>query len=228
MYTLADYLALIKARPELFENPPGCGYTILREEEDIKKAEEEKAEELAKNDQPVEWARVGIVYRDQYLLLLRDAIEYPDKKTRGTYIRTIDQRPGVVGVVILPVYKDHVLLIRHFRHATRTWHLEIPRGAGQTMNTEEDALRELNEEISGTATRLVSLGKVYPDTGASSEQVALFYAEVDSYGEAQMMEAITAVLPIAFPAFDQMIRKNEISDGFTLMAYARAKAQNLL
>ena len=185
------------------------------------------AERLRNVGKPSEWARVGIVYQDQYLLLLRDAVRYPDGSL-GTYIRSVDQYPGMVGVVILPMYKDHVLLIRHFRHATRTWHLELPRGFGQTVTTEEDAQRELAEEINGTATRLISLGKVYPDTGASSEQVALFYAEVETYGEGELMEAITAVLPTSLPEFERMIRENEISDGFTLMAYARAKTLNLL
>src|SRR5579885_381339 len=146
MNTLADYFALVEARPELFQNPPGGGYVILLDEKDIGEAETQMAERLKSVGKPIEWARVGIAYQDQYLLLLRDAVRYPDGSL-GTYIRSVDQYPGMVGVVILPMYKGQVLLIRHFRHATRTWHLELPRGFGQSLKTEDDARRELYEEI---------------------------------------------------------------------------------
>jgi len=175
-----------------------------------------------------EWSQVGIAFRDQYLLLLRDAVRFPDG-TVGTYIRFVDPRDGVPGVIVLPIYQGQILLLRHFRHATRSWHLEIPRGFGwQGLTSEESASRELEEEIGATPSRLVSLGQTYPNTGMTSECDELFYAEVESYGNAEAQEAIIEILPTSLPEFERMLRENEITDGFTLAAYARAKLKGLL
>lgn len=224
---LADYLAFAKSHPALFANPPEGGYTIILDETEIHKVEAETAEKLKAGWLPAEWAKVGIVYRDQYLLLLRDAVCFPDGSV-GTYIRFVDLWPDVPGVVILPVYQGQILLIRHFRHATRTWHIEIPRGFGIEGSTEENARRELEEEIGGIASRLVSLGLIHPDTGMSSQRVALFYADVASHGQPEVKEAITEILPTPVPEFERMIREDEITDSFTLAAYARAKVCGLL
>jgi len=226
MRTLADYLAFAKAHPALFVNPPGGGFTILLDEAEISEAESQMAQWLKAKGLPTEWAQVGIAFQDQYAMILRDAVRFPNGAL-GTYTRMVGD--GTPGVIVLPIYRDQVLLIRHFRHATRTWHIEIPRGFGtKGLSSEENARRELKEEIGATISRLVSLGRVYPDTGALSEYNDFFYAEVESYGEIEADEAIVELLPTALSEFERMIRENEMTDGFTLTAYALAKAQGLL
>lgn len=226
MSTLTDYLAFARTHPELFVNPPDGGFTVLLDEHEILEAAAQMVKHLEETGKPSEWACVGIAYQDQYLLLLRDAVRFPDG-TLGTYIRFVDQFPGILGVATLPMYQKHVLLIRHFRHATRSWHIEIPRGFGIESSSEANARRELAEEIGATVSRLVPLGQTYPDTGMSSGRVALFYAEVESYGQPETGEAITDLLPTSLSEFERMIRENEITDGFTLAAYARAKSLGL-
>jgi ADP-ribose pyrophosphatase len=223
---LADYFRLAKTHPSLFINPPSGGFTILLDEEEIREAETQMSQMLSASGKPAQWARVGIVYRDQYLLLLRDAVRFPNGFL-GTYIRFVSLELGVVGVAVLPVYQQKIVLIRHFRHATRDWHLEIPRGFSMEASSEEDAKRELEEEINATASRLTPLGQVHPDTGMSSGLVALFYAELEAYGYPETDEAITEIFLIPLLDFERMIRENEITDGFTLAAYARAKALGL-
>jgi ADP-ribose pyrophosphatase len=223
---LADYLNFARTHPELFVNPPHEGFAILLDENEIREAESQMSQHLELSGKPAEWARVGIAYQDQYLLLLRDAVRFPDGSL-GTYIRLVDQFPGILGVAVLPVYQGQALLVRHYRHATRSWHLEIPRGFGMESFSEESARRELKEEIGATAARLVSLGQTYPDTGMSSSRVALFYADIESYCEPEAEEAITDILPMSILEFERMVRVNEITDGFTLAAYARAKALEL-
>jgi ADP-ribose pyrophosphatase len=226
MSTLEDYFAFAKAHPALFVNPPGAGFTILLDEAEIREAESQMAQWLKAKGLPTDWARVGIAFQDQYAMILRDAVRFPNGAL-GTYIRMVGD--GTPGVIVLPVYWGQVLLIRHFRHATRTWHIEIPRGFGKKgLSNEENARRELEEEIGATICRLVSLGRVYPDTGALSEYNDFFYAEVESYGELEADEAIVELLPTSLSEFERMIRENEMTDGFTLTAYALAKAQGLL
>jgi len=228
MSTLADYLAFAKAHPKLFVNPPEGGVTILLDEAEIREAEAQMTQWLESKGMPAEWARVGIAYQDQYALILRDAVRFPGGFL-GTYIRFVGEEDDPPGVIVLPLYQGQVLLIRHFRHATRTWHVEIPRGFGKKgFSSEENARRELEEEIGATISRLVSLGPMYPDAAASTECDKLYYAEIESYGEVEVEEAIAELLPTPISEFERMIREHEITDGFTLAAYARAKAQGLL
>jgi ADP-ribose pyrophosphatase len=223
----ADYRALIEKYPDLFRNPPGAAFEILLDEADIQRAEQRMAELLGKFGAPPEWSRVGIAFRDQYVLILRDAVRYVDGSL-GTYIRAVDPRPTFRGVVVLPLWHGQVLLIRHFRHATRSWHLEIPRGAGSASDPRESAQRELAEEIGASAVRLIELGEVYPDTGLTNSRVALFCAEVESYDAPEAIEGITEILPTSVVQFEEMIGNGELEDGYLLAAYARAKARGLI
>lgn len=203
MSTLEDYFAFAKTHPTLFVNPQGGGFTILLDEAEIRKAESQMVQWLKAKGLPTEWAQVGIAFQDQYAMILRDAVRFPNR--------------------------GQVLLIRHFRHATRTWHIEIPRGFGtRGFSSEENAQRELKEEIGATIARLVSLGKVYLDAGAEAGYNDFFYAEIESYGQLEADEGIVELLPTAQSEFERMIRENELTDGFTLTAYALAKAQRLL
>ena len=96
------------------------------------------------------------------------------------------------------------------------------------LSNEEMALRELQEEIGGIASRLVSLGQIHPDTGMTSECDELFLAEVESYSDAEAFEGIIEILPTSVLELERLIRENEITDGFTIAAYTRAKLRGLL
>ena len=195
MSTLADYLAFAKAHPALFVNPSQGGITILLDENEIREAEAQMAQWLQTKGMPSECAQVGIAYRDQYVLLLRDAVRFPNGSL-GTYIRSVGADRSTPGVVVLSVYQGQVLLIRHFRHATRTWHLGIPSGFGMPgLSSEENAKRELEEEVAAIVSRLIPLGLVHLDVHTGADYVELFFAEVESYGEVEVQEGITELLP---------------------------------
>jgi len=226
MSILEGYFAFAQAHPELFVNPPEAGIEILLDEADMQEAESQMAQSLKAKGMPTEWARVGIAFQDQYAMILRDAVRFPTGSL-GTYIRIVGK--GTPGVIIFPIYQKQILLIRHFRHATRTWHIEIPRGFGiKNLSSEESARRELQEEIGATISGLVLLGRVYPDAGILSKCNDFFIAGVESYGVVEASEAISEILPTPVPEFERMLCKNEITDGFTITAYAFAKAQGLL
>ena len=228
MSTLADYLAFAKAHPGLFINPPRSGITILLGEDEIREAERQEAQRLEARGLPAEWAKVGIVYRDQYVLLLRDAVRFPDGSL-GTYIRSVDEDERAPGVVVLPFYQGHVLLIRHFRHGTRTWHLEVPQGFGIPGFSSEESIRlELQQEISATISRLVSLGRFHPDASVGANVVELFYADIETYGEVELQEGIAELLPTSVSELERMISENVIDNVFLLVAYARAKLHGLI
>ena len=114
------------------------------------------------------------------------------------------------------------------RHATRAWHLELPRGFGTDHDAKESARHELIEEIDASDVQLVNLGEAYPDTGIGSSRVAFFYASIGSFGQPEVLEAITDILPTPVAEFERMIRDGELTDGYLLAAYGLAKARNLI
>jgi ADP-ribose pyrophosphatase len=228
MSTLADYLAFAKAHQGLFENSPEGGITILLVEDEIREAERQEARRLEALGLPAEWAQVGIAYRDQYVLLLRDAVRYPDGSF-GTCIRSVDEDEHAPGVVVLPLYQGQILLIRHFRHEKRDWQLEIPQGFGIPGLSSEESIRvELKEEIDAAISRLVPLGQVHLDTRSGANRIELFFAEIDSYGDVELQEGITELLPTSVTEVERMIRENELDNVFLLVTYARAKLHGLL
>jgi ADP-ribose pyrophosphatase len=228
MSTVADYLAFAKAHQGLFVNPPQGGITIPLDEDEIREAERQETQRLEAQGLPAEWAQVGIAYRDQYVLLLRDAVRFPDGSL-GTCIRSVDEDEHAPGVVVFPLHQGQVLLIRHFRHGTRSWHLEVPQGFGIPGLLSEEAIRlELQQEISATVSRLIPLGQIHLDPRSGANRVKLFFAEIDSYGDVELQEGIIELLPTPLSEVERMIRENEIDNVFLLVTFARAKLQGLL
>jgi ADP-ribose pyrophosphatase len=221
------YEALRRTAPDAFQNPPDAPVEVLLDPDEIRAAEETVAQQLTAAGKPASWAQTGVVFEDQYLVVVRDAVRTPSGRF-GTYLRTIDF--DAAGVVVLPRLGEEVVLIRHFRHSTRRWHYEVPRGFGSAGSTpEEDARRELQEEIGVVPRALTTLGVVRPDTGMTAGAVHLFHADLD--GSPEMLdteEGITATKLVAPLELGRMIRDGEIDDGFTMAAFLRASLLGLL
>lgn len=225
---LTTYLSFAAANPALFGNGPNGGIEILLDPADIRRVEIQVAADLAANGLPPAWARVGIVHEDQYSRLVRDAVRFPDGHL-GTYIRLVDPAGAAPGVVILPLCEERVLLARHYRHATRQWHLEVPRGFGTAGEPSEiGARRELREEIGATPTRLIPLGPLHPNTGLDGGHADLFFAETVGYGHTETAAGIAAVVPTPIPALERLIADGDLTDGYTIAAFTRARLRGLL
>ncbi|GHO98986.1 ADP-ribose pyrophosphatase [Reticulibacter mediterranei] len=221
------YFELVQRYPELFSNPSADGITIELNPEKIQQIEQTVMQRLSEQGLPTEWGNVGIAYEDQYLLLLRDAVYFGNGKP-GTYIRSI-QEASAPGVIILPVYQDRIVLTHHFRHATRSWHLELPRGFGlPTMSSEENARRELYEEIGASTATLHYLGRAHADTGMSTNCNEFFFARIQNYGPSDRFEGINKLELVTISELERLIRENSITDSFTIIAYTQAKLHNML
>jgi ADP-ribose pyrophosphatase len=221
------YRELRDAHPELFVNPPDAPFQILDDPADMAAAEDAAVRVLTEQGRPTSWGHTGVVFEDAYSITLRDPVRKPTGSI-GTYFRRIS--PGnAPGVVVLPVHEGNVVLVRHFRHSTRQWHLEVPRGFGTPGSSpEEDARRELLEEIGADPTTLTSLGEVYPDTGQMATPVLLYYAEVAWIHTAGREEGIGSLRTVTPVGLAEQIRTGEITDGFTINAYTRAVLRGLL
>ncbi|MER6126565.1 NUDIX hydrolase [Streptomyces sp. NPDC001795] len=201
----AAYTHLRRTQPNLFNTPPGDGaISIVRG--------------------PLAEGRV--VHHDQWWTLLQDPVVFPDGQ-HGHYLRMIPSQPEL-GTAVLPLISGKVVLIEHFRHATRTWHWEIPRGGGTAGLSEKDnAAKELEEELGATATELVELGTLHPDTGILAQPVALFAARINEVGEVARGEAIRRARTVMFAEAEEMAGSDAITDAFTITALFRARRAGL-
>jgi ADP-ribose pyrophosphatase len=215
------YEALRRQWPELFENPADFPFTILSEPSAVAAAEDAQKAQLAARSLPVSWADTGVVYEDPYLIVMRDAVRFPGGFL-GTYSRGIPPT-GAVGAAVLPVLGDQVVLLDHARHATRTWHLEIPRGFGEPgVRAADQARQELLEETGADAVNLIDLGPFHANTGMASDLTQLFVAEIRELGKPQVAEGIVGFKICPARQAARLIKDGQITDSFTIAAFTRA------
>jgi ADP-ribose pyrophosphatase len=216
---LRRYLALAETRPAYFQNPPGDIYRILFDHPQVVRARAEAKRLRTAQGLTVSDLRVGVLAEDPYVTVLREAVEFPDGGY-GLYNRLMLAK----GVVVLPVLDDRLVLIKRFRHGTRAWHWEAPRGTVTSeLEIEEDARRELQEEIGAQATALVDLGEYHPSAGIVSESMRLFFARIEGIGELDKHEAIVEMDILDRDRAEAMILSGEVTDGPTLAAYLQAR-----
>lgn len=223
------YHALRERYPELFENPAGAGFELLTAPDDVEQCEAADAARLRAAGLPEAWSTVGLVYEDVYLRLLRDAVRFPGGHL-GTYLRIVPStHPRPSGVVVVPLVDGRVAMVRHFRHATRTWHLEVPRGfAGRGEEPEDNARREVSEEIQADVVELVLLGRLHSDPGMTTSQVDCFAAVCRSVGAPQAAEGITDLLLVTPEEVDALVAAGKVTDALTLAALFIARLKGLL
>jgi ADP-ribose pyrophosphatase len=206
---LAAYDEYRKEHPDLFVNPPDAAFEIVFEP-DVQRA-----------------LGAGVMYRDNYYVLLRDAVRFRDGST-GPYIRLIPAA-GHGGAAVLPLIDSSVILIRHQRHATRASHWEIPRGFARIGEPpEETARREIREELDVPDPELLELGSVHPDTGASNVWTKLYLARLTGLGQIETNEGIDKTRQVTSEQLDTMVQTGEITDSFTLAAILQARLRGLL
>jgi ADP-ribose pyrophosphatase len=223
---LADYLALQTQRPHDFTGPED-GVRIALDPAEIELIETVVGDRYEARGLPRAWAEVGVAYQDPYLRLLRDAVVFPGGN-QGVHHRVLaNSDPS--GVAVLPLLGEQIVLIRHFRHPSRRWHWEIPRGGVEPgMTVEETARTELGEEIGATLEQLVPLGMVNASTALISGAVALFLGRVHAFGAPQLNEGIAAIRTASVTDVEAMIAASEITDSITLAAFLHARLKRFI
>lgn len=219
------YERLRQERPALFVNPPGAPFEILFQREDQDAVATASARDYGSRGIPTDGADIGVVYEDRFIRVVRDAVRFGSGAT-GPYVRVVNAS-AASGCAILPVTTDgRVVLVSHFRHASRRWHWEIPRGFGDAGETPEvTARRELQEELGLEALRLEALGPVHIDAAEPDE---LFLAQIEGSPVTEADEGIGEVRLVPYGQFLADVASGSVSDAYTLAAVARANALGLL
>jgi len=221
---LARYLALVRERPDRFTNPAGDIYQILLDTPQMDRARRDAEHHRRDERLPSDDTRVGVLAVDPYLMVMRDAVRFADG-TYGLYNRLMVPS----GAAILPVLGDTIALLHRFRHGTRRWHIEAPRGSFSGVGTRRDeAERELLEEIGARPVELIDLGELHSTTGCLDEEHQLYLARIEALGTADRHEAIESIKVLPIPAVERMIADGQITDGPTLALFLRARLRGYL
>lgn len=225
-----EYSELATKFPHLFSNQ-SAALRIITNVDEIGEWQKHKREQLRQSGKSSEWANIGVVFDDPFFVILRDLVEFPGGFRNGyvrLYARTYLEG-GAAIVVILPEMDGKLLLIRQFRHATRSWHWEIPRGFGEVgIDSISQAIIELREEVDGVISEIVDLGDMYHNAAFDGNPVNLFLTRMISIGKSQVEEGISETQWISVSKLEEMIADGEITDGFTIAAYTRAKLKGLI
>lgn len=190
--TRDEYLKLIQEYPQLITPK---GNASIGEIEIITDCEKMRSiEKSTKRD-------VGLISKDQYWIWINDACKFPNGN-EGVYGRVlwVKALKGTPGVVVMPILPDgRIVLNCNYRHATRSWEFELPRGV---INPDEDveaaAYREVLEETGMVIKDLRQLGQMTPDTGMTTSIIPVFVAHVVGRKETQQesSEAIEEIVAL--------------------------------
>ncbi len=175
----------------------------------------------------------GIVYEDQYLFAVRDKVKFPDGRIGG-YFRIISKGEvnGSCGTVMIPKIGDSVIFIRLFRHATRAWEWELPRGYQELgVSIEDNARKEMKEELGLDVESIEELGKIKSNTGISSGEATAYLVDIpeDQLDSIVLSkdEAISEFRIVTKNRLDQFLIRN-VKCGFSLSAILFAKLRNMI
>jgi ADP-ribose pyrophosphatase len=183
---------------------------------------------ISKTDSPKIRARTGILIEDKLHFFVRDAVKFPSGETR-TQMRVIGctMSDGPSGVVALAWRDGKIFLREMFRHATRRWELETPRGQRESGYSSEDAaIKEIDEELGFKVDRIEQIGEVSGDTAILASTLPIFWAELapgpprDHPESSEAFGKIIALDPLELK--DRIVR-GDIRDGYTLSAIVFAQ-----
>lgn len=203
------YFKLMGEQPELFKNGQGCVYHIITDLKQIEAYEKESGQEI------------GVVFEDRFFIMIRDLVE-ANGNVFG-YDRLTEPNAKSASVILAINENDEVVLMKQYRHALRQFSYEIPRGFGKcNLSSEENAAKELSEELNCQVEKLDYLGKLHSNTGLSGVSVSAYVAKVRNIeGAPYGYEGIAKYYLTSIPKMHELIASGEITDGFTLGAFVK-------
>ena len=140
---------------------------------------------------------------------------------RRDQMHVIDERNGSAGAAVLPIFPNGTIwLVRQYRESLGRVCLEAPRGfAHDGESAEGCAKRELSEEtgIRPEDHGLTYVGRIAPNSGLLSTEVALFLSDVrqDSLPRRATGE-VDEIVTLSMADLIERVRSGEVTDGITI------------
>jgi ADP-ribose pyrophosphatase len=167
--------------------------------------------------------KTGILIEDKLHFVVRDAVKFPSGEVR-TAMRVIGRSmfDGPSGVIALASRDGKIFLREMFRHGTRRWELETPRGQREKGYTsKEAAIKEIDEELGFKVDRIEQIGEACGDTALLGSTLPVFWAELapgPPRDHPESSEAFGKILELSVPELKERIAGGEIRDAYTLSA----------
>ncbi|MDT4933398.1 MAG: hypothetical protein QOK11_1290 [Pseudonocardiales bacterium] len=160
------------------------------------------------------------VYRNPWLVLREDEIEYADGST-GSYAVVEKQD----FVTVLPWADGGFWLVQQYRYAVGTREWEFPQGgwsAGHSGTPEELAAAELAEETGLRAERFTRLGRLFASYGYSTQSFDVYLATGLAEGPHGREATEQDMVHKWFPEADvrAMVRAGSFADSHSVAALA--------
>lgn len=208
------FLLVASALPYLGDHTKG-EIEIVLDPVQVSEIEETQTKRLIKKGftetEAKEWSQTGVIAKDLYWIWRRDAVLFPSG-VGGTYDRLSWNE--ITGVAILPILPNNrIALNLNFRHATRSWEWELPRGGVKTGESDEEAaLRELAEETGLRGGRVEYLGSIAVDSGVLDSVVPIYIGWVSEEGESdvEFSEAIASIHTFSREELDEGLARGYI------------------
>jgi len=161
------------------------------------------------------------VFQGRLLTVRVDTVRLPDGRTST---RDVVAHSGAVAMVPL-LDRDHVLLVRQWRHAAGRALLEIPAG---TLDPGEDpdacAARELMEEVGYRPRVLTRLCEMFAVPGYSTEKLTVYLAEeLAPERLAHDADENIEVVTLSWDEVDDLLQRQELVDAKTLVGLLLAQ-----
>lgn len=199
------YKKLIEERPELFQNSGRI--KIVTDEEIVSEFERKNGK------------TIGVCYESAYNILVVDLVY----EVEGKYFAYERILPAVQkgAVVCIPRYHEKYILLKQYRHALRDYQYAFPRGFGECdVSAEDNAKKELREELNADVREVSFLGSVVADSGLSGNSAYIYLCDITTYCIPEAYEGISGLLEVSWKKLGELIREKKITDGYTLSAYA--------
>jgi ADP-ribose pyrophosphatase len=160
------------------------------------------------------------VYDGEVFDVDRDTVRMPN----GREV-TVDVVRHPRSVVLIPVPEPgHVILIRQYRYAVKTFLWELPAGSvDEGESPEQAARRECHEEINLVPETVVRLAAMYPTPGYCDEEMVFFrLSNLEEPTEAAAMDEDEDIEAKTFELREarDMVRRGEIIDMKTVAGLA--------
>jgi ADP-ribose pyrophosphatase len=168
------------------------------------------------NERPFTVLSSHVVWDSPWYRLRQDQIRTRDGREL-TY--TIIDKPPAIWIV--PVLADgRLVLINQYRHTVGEWCLEIPAGSSEPAEDPASvAVRELREEIGGTAQQFIPVAEFYLSTGITNGLAKVFLALGVTLGEAMPEDTEYITLhPVTVDEAIRMARSGAIKAGPSALA----------
>lgn len=204
--SIRRYQMLVDERPDEFVGSPQGA--IIKDPATMER-------EMKKAGRPL-----GVVYESPYHIMVVDLLKTPEGKYLF-YERILNtvQDPSVV---IVPIYQDKFVLLHQYRHAMQGMQYAFPRGFGESgLSAEENARKELREELGCEATDVQCLGTIVADSGLCGNAVHVCATVIDSYETKLDYEGITGTVLLDKNEIIKWIRDGKINDSFTISAFCK-------